>query len=153
MIFHIMKSWDQTSVLLSVLRTHPRTPLCQQKQAWAILQAVRLSAHSPPLGGRRAQLSKENCKITLSICSAMSEFIETKLFNKISLDLNSGERTRSAFFSYWNYLRHFQIPRFSGTSNLLHQIRGYPRPVELEHSKEGQREPCSISPDLIGCEE
>ena len=38
-------------------------------------------------------------KIALSICSAMSEFIENKVFNKISLDLIPEEQTRSTILS------------------------------------------------------
>ena len=94
-------------------------------------------AHSPPLGGRLTQLSKENFKIALSICSAMSEFIETKLFNKISLDLISGERARSTFFSHLELSPPFWNPTFSGSSRFLRQVRGDTRPVGPEHSKEG----------------
>ena len=110
-------------------------------------------AHSPPLGGRLAQLSKENFKIALSICSAISEFIETKLFNKISLDLISGERARSTSFLIWNYLRHFGIPRFPGVQDFFVKSEDIRDRWDRNTAKRvrGNHVPSHLI--LIGCEE
>ena len=57
------------------------------------MSRARSLAHGGPA---RSAVKKRTFKIMLSIRSAISEFIETKVFNKISLDLSSEERTRSS---------------------------------------------------------
>ena len=123
--------------------TQPTTQVCALRQTGWLRALARCHWEAGSLS-----CQKRIFKITLSICSAISEFIETKLFNKISLDLNSGERARSTFFSHLELSPPFWNPTFSGSSRFLRQIRGYTRPVGSKHSKEGQREPCSISPDF-----
>ena len=90
----------------SQLRTEnpPTNPTQPPKQALTVRQAVVLSARATTGKPGHSTITIKNYLERLSMCSVMSDFIETNDFNKFSLDLNLEGRRWFGFFPFFRKL-------------------------------------------------